>query len=242
VSAVSAPYHPGQSPWPDNQSQRPDRPPPIQFRPEDQEPRGNPWLAWTLRIVGLIAVAAISGVVWWYIQHEGPKGNAAGDDDGNSQQQSEGVYDFTPKLDEPKVDTSCSDHAYDKVKAFLQSTPCDRLIRDIFTTEVEGRKVYASVSVVRMADASAAEQLRQLTDQDGTGNVKDLVRESVVRVDGLTSLSKGGGYESAQHGKEVVIVEADYDPAAAKGGSEKELEDVCRYAVPLGAGMVAKSG
>ncbi|MPZ85106.1 MAG: hypothetical protein GEV28_33860 [Actinophytocola sp.] len=238
---MSAPYHPGQSPWPDNQPQRPDRPAPIQFRPDDQVPQGNPWLAWTLRILGLIAIAVISGVVWWYIQNEGPKGPGTGAG-GPTEQPSRGAYDFTAKLDEPQVDDSCEDHAYGDTKAFFKQTPCDGLTRSVFTTKIEDRTVYASVSVVEMSDDAKADELRKLTDTDNTGNVSDLVREGVVKLDGLTELSGGGGYAAAQQDNQVVIVEADYDPKASKDGSEEELDKVCKDAIRLGNDMVDGNG
>lgn len=238
VSAVSAPYRPGQSPWPDNQPQRPDRPPPIQFRQDDQVPRGNPWLAWTLRILGLIAVAVISGVVWWYIQNEGRTGANTGYGGPTEQQHSEGAYDFTAKLDEPRVDGSCADHAYGDTKNFFKREPCEGLTRSVFATKIEDRTIYASVSVVEMPDDAKADELRKLTDTDGSGNVSDLVRDKVVQLDGLTELSGGGGYDSAQRGKQVVIVEADYDPKASKGGSEDELDKVCTDAIRLGNDLV----
>jgi hypothetical protein len=241
VSAVSAPYRPGQSQWPDHQSQRPDRPPPIQFRPEDQEPRGNPALAWTLRIVGLVAVAVISGVVWWYIQQE-QGGSPTGYGGGETQQQSSGAYDFTAKLDAPQVDESCAEHAYGDTKGFFQEHQCDRLTRSVFTTTIDGRTIYTSVSVVEMPDEETAGALRELTDTDGSGNVSDLVREDVVAVDGLKSLSNGGGYDSAQQGKQVVIVESDYDPNAAADGTEDELDKVSTDAIRLGADMLADGG
>lgn len=239
MSAVSAPYHPGQSPWPDNQSQRPDRPPPIQFHSEEQEPRGNQVLAWSLRIVGLIAVAVISGLVWWYIVNDDQGTGQTGYGDGATQQQSSGAFDFSPELDSPRVDQACSDHAYGATQDFLAERSCQRLTRSVFTTSVDGRTIYASVSVVEMADQESASDLRKLTDTDGSGNVNDLVREGEVPVDGLKSLSKGGGYASEQQGEQVTIVEADYDPKAKKGGSQDELDDVCRDAIRLGSEITA---
>jgi hypothetical protein len=234
VSAVSAPYHPGQSPWPDNQSQRPDRPPPIQFHNEEQEPRGSGPLTWALRIAGLVAVAVISGFVWFYIQSEGSGGDATGPGGEETQQQSTGEYEFTEELDSPKVDNTCGDHAYDATQTFLQEKDCSKLTRSVFTTTVNGRTVYASVAVVEMDDEEAAGDLRELTDTDGSGNVNDLVREGEVTVEGLETLSNGGGYASEQRGTQVTIVEADYDPTAKDGGSPEELKDVCKDAIRLG--------
>lgn len=242
MSAVSAPYRPGQSPWPDNQSQRPDRPPPIQFRPEDETPRGNQALAWTLRIVGLIAVAAISGVAWWYITGDNRNGDNAGSGGGQTQQQSTGKYPFKAKLDSPQVDADCSEHAYDKTQQFFQEHPCERLTRSVFTTTVNGRKVYTSVAVVEFADPEPAGDLKELTASDGTGNVNDLVREGVVEVDGLKTLSANGGYADEVQGGRITIVESDYGPNDGGGGSEGELDDVSRDALRLGGDITANGG
>jgi hypothetical protein len=241
VSAVSAPYQPGQPPWPDNQSQRPERPPPIQFHDEEQEPRGSQAAAWALRITGLVAVAVISGLAWWYIQNEGsggePTGSGAG---GNTEQQSSGEYEFTAKLDSPRVDDSCDEHAYDATQTFLQEKTCTKLTRSVFTTTIEDRTVYTSVSVVEMRDEQTASDLRDLTDKNGSGNVNDLVREGEITVEGLEALN-GGGYASEQQGTQVTIVEADYDPKANQGGSKGELKDVCRDAIRLGGDMVSNT-
>jgi hypothetical protein len=242
VSAVSAPYRPGQAPWPDNQSQRPDRPPPLQFQPEQDGPRSNQALAWTLRILGLVLVAVLSGVVWWYIHQEGSDGDPTGYGGSATQQQSSGKYDFTDELSTPRVDDTCDDHAYGDTERFFKDSPCDRLTRSVFTTRVDGRTIYTSVSVVEMPDEDKATQLQNVTDTDGSGNVSDLVREGEVEAGGLKQLSKGGGYASARQGDQVTIVEADYDPQAGEGGSEDELDDVCKDAIRLGGDITSNGG
>lgn len=242
MSAVSAPYQPGQAPWPDNQQQRPDRPPPLQFQQEGDAPRSNQALAWTLRVVGLILVAVLSGVVWWYIRYEGSNASPTGYGGAETEKQSSGKYDFTQELSSPRVDQACDEHAYGDTEDFFRDTPCDRLTRSVFTTRIEGRTIYTSVAVVEMPDEAKATELQELTDTDGSGNVSDLVREDEVEVEGLKQLSKGGGYASARQGDKVTIVEADYDPAADEGGSEGELDDVCKDAIRLGGDMTASGG
>ncbi len=241
MSAVSAPYRPGQSPWPDNQSQRPDRPPPLQFQNGNEAPRGNQALAWTLRIAGLVAVAVLSGFVWSYIQHEGSSGDPTGST-GETQQQSAGKYEFTSKLDSPQVDSNCGEHAYDATQQFLTEHPCEQLTRSVFTTTVNGRTVYSSVSVVDFVDGQTAVDLQKLTESNGTGNVNDLVREGVIKVDGLKTLSARGGYESQVQGGRITIVESDYDPQSADGGTEEELDDVSKDALRLGDDITASGG
>jgi hypothetical protein len=242
VSAVSAPYQPGQAPWPDNQSQRPERPPPIQFHSEEQEQRGSQALAWALRITGLVAVAVISGFAWWYIRSEGGGEDPTGLGGGNTQQQSTGEYEFTAELEKARVDDDCSQHAYGTTQQFFVDNPCDRLTRSAFTTKVGDRTVYVSVSVVEFSDAGPAGELQELTQEDGTGNVSDLVREQVVDAGGLTTLSARGGYASEVQGSRITIVEADYDPQTADGGTEGQLDDVSKDALRLGGDITANGG
>ncbi|WP_143230020.1 hypothetical protein [Actinophytocola xanthii] len=239
---MSAPYRPGQPPWPDNRSQRPDRPPPPRFHEEPPSSGTSP-LDWALRIAGLVAVAVISGVAWWFFTSEDtPERGTTGFGGGPTSQQNEGEFPFTSKLSEPRVDESCAEHAYGQIQDFFGQTPCRQLTRDVFTTEIDDRTVYTSVSVVRMADEAQAQELRVLTDKDGSGNVNDLVREREVRVSGLEALSGGGGYDSSLVGSEVIIVEADYDPSAANGGTEDELDRVCEDALRLAKDMTGGSG
>jgi len=235
---VSAPYPPAHG----------DRPPPFQLRPDDGPPpsRRSPALVWTLRVVGLLVIATVSGLIWFYIQNdESPE-----KEPGYSQavEQSEGEFQFDPhrEVTEPIADKDCAAHAYGRIQEFLAEHDCVRLIRGLYTTTVpDGRTVYTSVSVVRMADEGTAAELRDLTDNDGTGNVNDLVREKVVTIEGLATLSGGGGYASKQQGKDVVIVESDFDPAKPGPGGEADeqlLERVCKDAIRLGEELSSASG
>jgi hypothetical protein len=194
---------------------------------------------WALRIVGLVAVAVVSGFVWWFITNESPPEDQTGfGGTPSATERSSGEFEFTLEIPEAIEDEDCAEHAYGQIQDFLTETPCDRLIRAIYSTTVDDRTVYTSVSVVEMADESTAKDLRELTDVDGSGNVNDLVREDEVQVPGLKTLSAGGGYDSAQDGREVIIVESDYDPNAAEGGSGEELDRVCTDAIRLAKEMV----
>lgn len=232
---MSAPYPPGQPQWPGQQQRRPERPPPIEFRPEDPEPpRRNDALAWALRIAGLVAIAVISGLIWAYIRSEDTKDAAP--NEGPDDTVIEGKYDFTvlAQLKQPRLDSTCAEHSYGKAKEFFEETECDQLTRSVFTTSLtDGRSVYTSVVVVRMANAEDAEKLRKLTDTNGTGNVKDLVNEGIVTLEGLDKLN-GGGYKSTQTGVEVVIVESDFAPDVTERDDENALDDVSEDGLRLG--------
>lgn len=187
-------------------------------------------MTWALRILGLVAVAVISGVVWYYVTGEDGTRNTPADA-GDGGQQTEGAFDFSPHPDmtSPVTDDDCAEHAYGRIKQHLQSVPCDHLSQQLFVTVEDGRTVYASVSVVTMPDEEKAAQLRALTDEDGSGNVSDVVRDGAVTIDGLDRLSGGGGYAAKQDGTEVVIVEADLDPkdqSESDTDRKKDLDDI----------------
>ena len=235
---MSAPYRPGQQ-WPDNRPQRPDRPPPIQFRQEEPSPPPpNKALQWALRAAGLVAIAVVSGLVWYYITNDTSATPTTGADDSTTQQPA-GRYEFTAHEDMPNPDrtTECAKHAYDATKGFLADHPCDHVSRQLFVTTVDGgRTVYTSVSVVVMHDAKTADKLRRLTDTDGKGNINDVVRDHVVKIDGLTTLGGSDGYKSKQTGREVVIVESDFAPkdkSDDKKADQRQLDDISDDALRL---------
>ncbi len=239
---VSAPYRPGQQ-WPDNRPQRPDRPPPIQFRQEEPPPPPNKALQWGWRVVGLVVVAIVSGLVWYYINNDTSSTPQGGTGETGTQQP-DGRYQFTAdeKMPSPDTDANCAKHAYGDTRDFLVATPCDHLARQLFVTKIGGRTAYTSVSVVVMPDEDKADQLRRITDTDGKGNISDIVRDGVVKIKGLKSLSGSDGYSSKQIGREVVIVESDFPPkdkkdkAADQDLLDKVSDDALRLSDQVNAG------
>jgi hypothetical protein len=166
-----------------------------------------------MRAAGLVVVALVSGLVWYYVINDTSSTPQNGADESGTQQP-QGRYQFVAheEMPTPDTNTDCSKHAYDETQTFLAQTPCDHMARQLFVAKVGGRTVYTSVSVVVMPDEEKADQLRRLTDTDGQGNISDVVRDDVVKIDGLTTLSGRDGYSSKQTGREVVIVESDFAP------------------------------
>ena len=87
--------------------------------------------------------------------------------------------------------------------------PCEQVVRGLYVTEEGDARALVSVVLVTMPDESLAQQLKAVTDTDGTGNVNDLVR------DGTASLPRApvmipGQYHSEVEGREVTIVETDF--------------------------------
>jgi hypothetical protein len=219
----------------------------MQFRPEEPEPPAkNKALQWALQAAALVAVAVVSGVVWYYFTNDDSPETTNSVDESTTQQP-EGVYQFTAheRMPKPDTDDDCAKHAYGAIQTFLTNTPCDHLTRQLFVTDVEGRTVYTSVSAVTMPDEDKAAELRDLTDKDGSGNVSDVVRDGEVKIDGLDRLSGDDGYASKQSGKDVIIVESAFAPED-KGGSdeadEKTLDAVSTDALRLGTQIDTGSG
>jgi hypothetical protein len=218
---VPASRPPEQAPWPGGGNQAP-----LRFRAEAPPPRRqNPALIWVLRGLGLVAVAVISGTVWYYVTADTAPSGAARQ---TGTQQTTGQFTFQPYKDvlTPRRETSCAEHAYDDIKKFFASTPCEQLTRALYTTTLDGQTVYTSVSVVRMASAEDAVKLRDKVDANGTGNVSDLIRDGVAKVPGLSKGLSGGGYKSSQHDRDLVIVESDFAPAAKR--TTQQIEDLKR--------------
>lgn len=194
-----------------------------------------------MRILGLFAIAVVSGLIWFYISNDSSS-PSSGSGVETTPQQPAGAYEFTASEKMPKPDRvdNCAEHAYGKqVPAFLANTPCDHLTRQLFVTKVKGRTIYTSVSVITMKNETEAAALRDLTDKDGTGNISDVVRDKVVSIEGLKGLSSHDGYAATQSVRDVIIVEADFAPKdrGEKKADEEILDKVCTDALRLGADL-----
>ncbi|HUQ58636.1 hypothetical protein [Lentzea sp.] len=196
--------------------------------PPPAPPRKSTWVGKALALVG---VAVVSGFVWWVLQPSDPV-----DQPISQPQKTAGEFEFTTvaQLPEPVKDSDCAAHASGQTQTFLKSTPCLQLTRAFYTAKLpDGRVVYSSVSVVKMRTADEARQLRELTQKDGTGNVKDLVLDKAISVPPLTTLANGG-YASEQRDQEVVIVESDSPVKSADAlAHNKEMKKVSADAIRL---------
>lgn len=196
--------------------------------PPPPPPRRTTWVGKALALVG---VAVVSGLVWWMFQPSDPVGQPI-----SQPQKTAGEFEFTSvqQLPEPVKDSDCAAHATGQTQAFLKTTQCVQLTRAFYTAKLpDGRTVYSSVSVVKMKTPADAKALRELTQKDGTGNVKDLVLDKAISVPPLTTLANGG-YASEQRDQEVVIVESD---SPVKGSDalahNKEMKKVSADAIRL---------
>ena len=101
---------------------------------------------------------------------------------------------------------TCVGHGYGAVGDSFGATDCTALSRALYSGDVGGEAVVVSVSRVQMPDATTARALRTLADQNGSGNVSDLLREG-VRYTGSPAELSGAEYASALSGSTVTIVE-----------------------------------
>jgi len=194
-------------------------------------PPAPPRKAWVGKALALVGVAVVSGFVWWVLQPSDPVDKPVA-----QPQKTAGEFEFTTvaQLPEPVKDSDCAAHATGQTQAFLKTTPCLQLTRAFYTTKLpDGRIVYSSVSVVKMRNADEAKQLKELTEKDGTGNIKDLVLDKAVSVPPLTTLANGG-YASEQRDQEVVIVESDSPTRGPDAlAHNKEMKRVSADAIRL---------
>jgi hypothetical protein len=242
---VSDPYRPGQYPTgPDQTTRIPpvvsrQVPPRGPVRPQPQGPQPDKRREYLLKGLGLLLVAVVSGMLWWLIQ----QGNVAPPSDptgsGATNKPTTGKYTFVraQQVAKPLPDSNCEEHSYQGggkpgVKSFFKEKKCVGMLRQLYTTTVEGKTVYTSVAVVEMANAQDAQELKALTESDGTGNVSDLIRDKVVKVQGLSNLS-GGGFQAAVKDSHVTIVESDFE-GGSKNTDEPTLDDICKDALRLG--------
>ncbi|KAA2258593.1 hypothetical protein F0L68_22325 [Solihabitans fulvus] len=172
--------------------------------------------------LGLVAIAAVSGLIWLLFQPSDNSGTPA------PTKAPTGQFAFTraEQTKEPLRDSNCSEHAYSKVKELLVTTPCQQLTRALYETKTpDGETVYTSVSVVRMRSADDAKSLIALSKADGTGNISDLIRDNAVKIPEAASMKTlaNGGYASRQDDRDVIIVESDTAAGGPEQGAHHDL-------------------
>ena len=193
-----------------------------------------------LLVAALVAIALLAGGGWLLLggRDGSPDGAAAAGPSAPASApagpqvgvvQTAAGQDYTVQA----VDSAgtCAGHAYGAVAEFLAATDCTGLSRALYSTDVRGEQVVVSVARVQMPDATAARDLRALADQNGSGNVSDLLREG-VRYTGSPAKLSGAEYASALSGPTVTIVEAAWVEEGPQSGSA-EIDRVAGDALAL---------
>lgn len=177
---------------------------------------------------GLVAIAVVSGLLWWLIRHE-PDTAPVADVPSKS-----GQFQYT-LVEGPQVTSDCASKAYGSTKEFFGKTPCTRLSRALYTTETGGHKALVSIVLVTMPGEVTATQLKALTDKDGTGNVSDLARDGTFKAQGAPKVSgDSAAYDSRVSGADVTIVLTDfYNKHSDKPVLERIATDALRLSGDL---------
>lgn len=192
---------------------------------------------WTLKGLGLLGVALVSGFLWYLIRNNPAAPNQPQTTPPAS---TTGVYSFQPYAG-PSTVTDCSAHATNSVRAYLAAHPCVEMTRTLFTASLpDGSKVITSIAVIRMHDAQLAQGLRTESDKTGSGHIKDLVEDGTVIPNGPTSL-KDGGYYSEVKGTRMILamteyVDATQDTASSLNTNNGTLVGVSQDATKQGIG------
>ncbi|MBK1788569.1 hypothetical protein JHE00_29940 [Prauserella sp. ASG 168] len=155
---------------------------------------------------GLLAVALVAGLVWWFIRSGSDETAAIEPTPTQEDPLTSGAFDYTTVAG-PEVSDDCEANSYGDVVDWFADHPCERVSRALYTTETDGARALVSVVVVTMPQASDAQQLKAVTDTEGTGNVNDLVRDESVSLPGAPNVAQGE-YASRAEDKKVTIVEA----------------------------------
>lgn len=181
-----------------------------------------------LRGAGLVAIAVVSGLIWFLIRHDSTPEPVAQPPAKTSQ--------FDYKLVEgPSKSSDCAAKSYGKAQDYFKDAPCSSLARALYTVQYGDAKALVSVALVSMPQASQATQLKALTDQDGTGNITDLVRDHTYKAAGAPSVSgEKAAYESQVTGSDVTIVLTDF---FAKHKDAVLLKRIAKDALQLSSGL-----
>ncbi|MFF1606809.1 hypothetical protein ACFVYA_03435 [Amycolatopsis sp. NPDC058278] len=183
-----------------------------------------------LRGAGLVAIAVVSGLLWFLIRHDSTPDQPVA----QPPAQNTGKFKFT-LVAGPAKTTDCVEKSYGKTKAFFQDTPCQSLVRALYTTESGGAKALVSVALVGMPDSAKAKALKALTEQDETGNVTDLVKDKTFADAGTPSVSgTDAAYASKVEGTNTTIVLADF---YAKHKDKDLIESIADDALRLSADL-----
>ncbi len=207
-------------------------PPPGQPGPPPGPPVRNP-RDLALKGAGLVAIAVVSGLLWFLIRHDDAP-SEAGPPSSSSSEQSTGAFKFTQVAGPDKSD-DCAAKSYSDTKKFFQDNQCTSLTRALYTTESDGQKALVSVVLVGMPDSDKAAALKALTEKDGTGNVSDLVRDGTYTASDAPKVSgTDAAYSSRVDGTNVTIVLADfYGKHTDKALIERIADDAVRLSSDL---------
>lgn len=157
---------------------------------------------YVLKAGGLVAVAVLSGLVWYLIRHDsGPAVRPPGTR----------AKEFAFAVAEgPVVSGNCAANSTGEVKKWFTAHPCQRLVRALYNTAYGNDQVLVSVSVVTAPDPDQAQQVKVLADRDGTGNITDLLKDGTADIPGAAKKLGDGKYAARVAANQVTIVLSEF--------------------------------
>ena len=130
--------------------------------------------------------------------------------------------------DTVEQDLRCAVQSYGQVQQFFLRTPCDSLDQMLLALgDAQGNVIAVSVMWVKMPSADEADQVKELEDTYGTGDVTPFATEA-LQLGGFKFT--GQHYASRANGSMVVIAET--EPVQGQT-SAALLDDVAKLAVVL---------
>ncbi|EID52682.1 hypothetical protein [Saccharomonospora xinjiangensis] len=184
----------------------------------------------------LVGVAVVAGLFWGLIR-SGDGGVVGTPQAGapSSDPLKDGRFDYEV-VTGPVEATDCSANAYGDMIQWFADHPCEKVLRGLYTVQEGEARALVSVVLVVMPENAQAQQLKAVTDTDGTGNVNDLVRDGTATLPKAPVVAQGE-YHSEVNGREVTIVEANF----FEGHSDAQLlaeigEDAARLSEHLSEG------
>ena len=218
------------APPPDLQPSAPDYPR-YDPAPQPGPPGRSKAMEYTLKGLGLLAVAVLSGSLWYLLRN-----NPAPPVTPPSGEQQSGLFTFQPYRG-PSQDSNCAAHAYGQVQDYLRQHGCTQLTRSLYTTTLaDGEKVITSVATIKMGTAENATGLETLARANNTGNVKDLIEDGDKVPTGPPNL-RNGAFGSTTKGRSVVITLSEFLDRTMDNkdvNNNGTLQDVSKDALRLG--------
>ncbi|MDQ4038836.1 MAG: hypothetical protein M3313_10935 [Actinomycetota bacterium] len=141
------------------------------------------------------------------------------------------VQDRTYVLALSRGGETCAGNADGQVAEYFDATDCTALVRELYTTDIDGVGVLVSVARVTMPDEESAAEFKDLVDADGTGNLDDLLEAGEQMPNGTTELEPIAFDSDLANDVITIVVAGWLDPAAP--GDTDDLEDIASEALAL---------
>jgi hypothetical protein len=195
-------------------------------------------LDYSLKCLGLVGVALIAGFLWFLIRNNPAQPAQV---QSTPPSTTAGVYAFQA-FHGATDETDCAGHSKGLVRNYLAGHSCAGLTRSLYTASLtNGQKVVTSVAVAQMESPSSAAALKKISDENGSGHIKDLVEDGVVIPGGPADLQEAG-YYSMVKGSRLIVVMTEYvdgsmDTGANLTSSDTALKAVSQDAANQGIGQ-----